>query len=161
MKVFIFSCVMLVLSAFFTIFQFEYNNHARHLEKLKFIAEEAAAAATQYYNLTEYAEGKIVFNQAEGIKAAEHILIANLDLTSSLQPTQSTYWRGPMSYDIEFFDDSTGYPSPLYMSAETGEQFILNQPSVVVTIHAGEARYSRFFSNENIRLASHTWEGRN
>jgi hypothetical protein len=160
MKIFVFACVMIVLSTFLMIFQFEYNNHARHMEKLKYVAEEAAAAATQYYDLPQYSEGKIIFNQSEGTKAADYVIKRNLKLSSSLQPTVSTYWKGPISYKIEFFDDSTGYPATFYTSDDTGESFILNEPSAVVTISAGEARYTKFFSNNNIRLASHTWQGR-
>ncbi len=74
MMKFLIGVLLIFISAWFTAYQDQYNRYERYMLKAKFDAEEVAAAAAQYFMPIEYSEGKYVFNQQEGIKAAEYIL---------------------------------------------------------------------------------------
>lgn len=168
MKWFLIGGAMFILCLSFTIFQNEYDRHHLEAEHVKFTAQEAAAAAAQYFVDTEYAEGRYVFNQAQGILAAEHIIKNDLELNDKFEPLPGSYWTEKVTYTIEFFDDKTitnmgtctGYPC-LYTHPTTDFVLTITQPTVIVTIYAGKARYTTlglFEQPQVYRTGAHEWK---
>lgn len=160
MKVYIYSLPLIVISFFFLIFQDEYNRLQRHLMVANYHAEEVAAAAAQYIDWTDYAEGRIVFNQFEGQRAAEYLLKKRMLLDDLLMPQTKSYWIDRIQYEIEFFDESNTVFPYLYQNPTTNYTRVLESPSVVVTIYLGRGRLSFYESPEYFRTAAHAWKGR-
>lgn len=165
MKWFIIGGAMLMLSLWFMLFQNDNDRHLLESEHLKFTAQEAAAAAAQYFVEEDYAEGSYVFNQAEGIEAAEYIIKNNLELENDFEPQKSSYWTKKVTYNIEFFDDETithtasctQFPC-LYVHETTDFALALTVPTIIITIYAGEARYTLFEKPPEVyRTGAHEW----
>lgn len=145
------------------VFQQDYNLHQLHSDNIRYVAEEAAAGAAQYFNLSKYADGIFEFNQAESIRAAEYIIKKDLKLNGDFTPIANTYWQDQITYTIEFFDDTnTVYPY-LYTSPVANYTETIAEPTVIVTINCGTPRYRVPFVNppDAIRLAAHAWKERN
>lgn len=161
MKVFLIGMAMALVSMLFIVFQEEYNRFNRYLHKEKFTTEEVAAAASQYRYLSDYSEGRIVFNQPEAIKAAEYVLKKNLKLNEDFTPLDNSYWKDTISYTIEFFDDSnTTFPF-LYEHDTNYFTLTLTDPTVIVTINLGSPDFSTFTNSHSFfRTAAHTWQER-
>lgn len=160
MKSYIMGLAIFLISISFTIFQQDYNLHQQHLYNLKFSAEEAAAAAAQYLDMVQYKNGSLVFNQAEGTKAAEYIIQQQLKLDENFAPTIGSYWQEQVKYKIEFFDDSNSTFPFLYTHETNMLSITVTEPTIVVTIDAGNPRYRMFANPPNaIRVASHSWKG--
>lgn len=160
MKSYIMGFAIFLISMSFTIFQQDYNLHQQHLYSLKFTAEEAAAAAAQYLELNQYKNGRLVFNQAEGTKAAEYIIKQQLKLDDNFAPLFGSYWHDQVQYKIEYFDDSNSTFPFLYTHEMTQISITIAEPTVVVTIDAGKPQYRMFANPPNaIRVASHSWKG--
>ncbi len=161
MKSFIIGLAMFIVSIGFTVFQQDYNLHQQHLYRLKFTAQEAAAAASQYYVKEEYGKGKFVFNQGEAIQAAEYIMAKQLKLDDFLLPQENSYWQEPVQYTIEFFDDANAAFPFLYEHDQDLFTLTITNPSVIITINAGNPRYRMLDNPPNcIRVAAHEWKDR-
>lgn len=163
MKVFIVAWAIVILYMSGLVFSEDNYNHERELIKLKYVSEEAAAAAAQYQDASYYKDGKFVFNETEGDKAAAYIIQQDLKLDNNFNPTSSSYWKQKVTYTVQYFDDSnTKYPY-LYTDPKGVLNHVITSPTVVVSIDAGKARY-RLISNENIpeayRVAAHSWKDR-
>lgn len=163
MKVWIFGFICILLLLMYNVFHQDYGLNERHLQDLKVVCEEASVAGALFVDQTEFKDGRIVFNQQESIKAIEAQIQAMLKLSASLSPTSSSYWIDQIKYQAYFFDDSnTTYPHS-FTDTDTGYTTLIKQPTVVVTINAGKARYrlpAFKNANDNIRSSSHVWEGR-
>lgn len=163
MKVFLIWMCLLVVDFMFLDFQDQYNRAERQSIRLKYIAEEAAAAAAQFYDYQEYALGRKVFNQAEGIRAAEAVIKNNLFLDNDFMPAENSYWTEQITYTIEFFDDSnTTYPY-LYEHASSYFTLAIGDPTVIVTINAGKPRFPVYITSnppDIFRTAAHEWKQR-
>lgn len=163
MKPLIIGAAALVLALFCFSFNHDIGLNRHALVDLRTVCEEASVAGTLFYYKDQYATGKIVFNLEESRKAIEAVIISMLELDEELNPVQGSYWHDKVSYKAYFHDDSnTVYPY-LFVDPDTGYTHLIKSPTVVVTINAGKARYSlQFFKNgpDNMRSASHTWEGR-
>lgn len=162
MKQFILGIAIFFISMLFTIFHQDYNLHQEHLFNLKFITAETAAAGAQFIELEEYKEGGLVFNQEEGKKACEYIIQKQLSLDEDMNPSIDSYWQGQIKCTIEFFDDSnTTFPF-LYSRDNGNFTLTITEPTVVVVLNAGKPRY-RLYNNTSdvIRIAAHSWKGRN
>lgn len=161
MKVFIISVVMVIICLTFEVYQQDYDLHQRHLYDLKYYAEEAAAAAAQYYDHQEYSTGNFIFNQAEGIKAAEYVMKKDLNLNDDFSQKAGNYWRDTVTYTIQFYDDDdipATYTDPIINYSVQ-----ITQPTVVVAINCGQARYRVPFIQlipTSRRIAAHEWKGR-
>lgn len=136
--------------------------YVRKNEQLKFVASEAAAAAGQYYNYSEYAEGRKVFNQPEAIRAAEHLIKYNLKLDNGFVPNGNSYWRDQITYQIFFYDDNNTVFPTLYTDPDNNFTIAIGDPTVVVRIIAGRGRF-RLTSTEPIavRTAAYEWKSYN
>ncbi|MFE5324644.1 hypothetical protein ACFQ88_38990 [Paenibacillus sp. NPDC056579] len=160
MKVFILSIVLVLLATIMMVNSQDHNTAQRYLYDLKFVAEEAAAAAAQYYVKNQYAQGRYQFDQDKGIVAAEYVIKKNLKLDDQFVPLSNSYWQEKITYSIEFFDDlNTTYP---YLYQHTSGDFTLaiGDPTVVVTINAGKARYRVLTAPSLYRTAAHTFKER-
>jgi hypothetical protein len=163
MKPFIIGVAALLLSLIFYLFLHDFNMNRQAFEDLKVVCEEASVAGALFIDQEEYSEGRIVFNQAESIKAIEAVIKTMLRLDDNMMPTPESYWQEQVTYRTYFYDDSnTVYPY-LFVDPETGYTHLIKSPYVVVTINAGEGRYTLPFLRtglDNIRSSGHTWEDR-
>lgn len=161
MKTFIMGTALFLISITFTVFQQDYNLHQQQIHNLKFTAEETTAAAAQYIVEIEYAEGRLVFNQVEGIKAAEYMIKKHLKVDDNFIPEDNSYWQEEITYVIEFFDDSNSTFPFLYEYNSTLFTLTITDPIVVITIDAGKPRYRILVNPPNaIRTAAHEWKSR-
>lgn len=161
MKSYIIGLALFILFMAFTIFQADYNRHQEQIQELKYIAEEVAAAAAQYIILNKYREGYLVFNQTAGDLAAFRMVQRNMELDTNLKPSLYSDWQGPITYNVDYYDDlNADYPHELLV-AELGQVLTITAPTVVVTINGGRANY-RFYQDppDIIALAAHEWRGR-
>lgn len=163
MKYFIFGLAVILICTFFAVFQQDYNLHELQMDKVKFVAEEAAAAAAQYYSYQKYSDGIFVFTQSEGVKAAEYIIKTNLNLDNNFNPNPNNYWTDKITYQIQFLDDeSVSFPYQ-YTDADTGRIETIVSPTVTVKINCGKARYRVPYIQiipPSIRQAAHEWKNR-
>lgn len=164
MKWFLMGSAFLVISTWFTLFQDQHDRHTLESEHVKWTAEQAAAAAAQYFVKNRYAEGFYVFNQAEGIQAAEYIIKSNLELDDNFDPLPGSYWTERVTYTIEFYDDDTiastgtctGYPC-LYIHPTNDFSLAIAYPTVIVSIYTGKARYSIIAAPDVYRTGAYEW----
>lgn len=163
MKTFLVSIATILICTLFQVFQVDYNLHQLHLNKLKICTESAAAAAAQYKNNVAYSNGIYQFNQAEGIKAAEHIIKKNLNVNEDFTQKPGNYWQDTVTYTIQFFDDTnTTYPYT-YTDAASGYTATIDEPTVIVAVSCGRARYRVPYITlipESRRITAHEWVGR-
>ena len=161
MKQFIIAAAILLFGVFVQIYNEDNNTYNRYNQVLKFVAEEAAAAAAQYYSKEDYGEGMIVFDQTEGVKAAEYVIKKNLYLDDSFMPIPNNYFKEKVNYTIEFFDHSSSSFPFLYTHDVIFFTEAIGDPTVVVTIDAGLARHRTLDTTDIpvlIRAASHEWK---
>lgn len=165
MKWFIVGTALFMISLRFLFFQTESDRNLIESEAVKFTAQEAASAAAQYFIDTEYAEGRYIFNQEEGIKAAEYVIKTDLELDNNFMPTKYSYWRDQVSYTIEFFDEQTigntagctEFPC-LYIHDTTDFSLAIAHPTVIITINTGRARYTFMTEPTVYRTGAHEWK---
>jgi hypothetical protein len=162
MKSLIVGLALSILFVSFTIYQQDHNSYIRALESLKYVADECSASASLYFDKSEYAEGRMVFNQSEGIKAIEYILKKGLKLDDSLNPLPNTYWTEQVDYKVYFYDDSNSTFPFLFVDPDTSFTKTISEPTVIVTINAGKPRYRLSFitASDAIRSSSYEYEGR-
>jgi len=130
------------------------------IHRLKWVAEEAAAAAAQYYDYEEYSQGRKIFNRVEGQKAAEYIIKDMLKLDEFFNPGPYSYWTDTISYEIFFYDDADLATGPIiYTDSDNFFTLAIGEPTVIVKINAGHGRY-RTLPNPPIaiRTAAHEWQ---
>lgn len=146
---------------------FQTDTHMMQERKmmLKSTAEEVAAAGAQYFDRNEFGEGYYIFNQAESSKAMDYILQDHLRLTETFLPTPQSYWQqsGEVQYEVTYIDyaNPTNTFPGTYNYTHFGEthSVLLFGPSVVVTINAGEPRYTLVDLEQDIYVhAIHTLE---
>lgn len=162
MKVFLFGIALFVIGVLYLHINQEENFMEEQDLKLHFVAQEAAAAAGQYFLPDPFAQGQYVFNQTQGNQAAQFIVEANLHLNDQLQPLQHSYWKGPVTVSIQYFDDSnTTYPY-LYEHPSGDFAEVFDSPSVVVTINAGQPVVPMISKNPPnlFRVGAYTWKKR-
>jgi len=161
MKSFIVSIALILLFNIYTVFQIDSDTYRRQLERLKFVAEECADSAALYYDLEAYSQGKIIYNQDEGIKAIEYMLKTHLKLDDSLKPV-SGYWQDQIQYDVYFIDEKNytfPYEFPYeFIDARTGYKMYIFEPTVIVTIEAGRGRMRLPFLSINSSIRSSAYE---
>lgn len=165
MKPFLMGVATLIFSLTFYLFIHDYNENKLANNELRIVCEEASVAGSLFIDLEEYSEGRIVFNQGQGDKAIRDIIIKSLKLDESLSPKVNSYWRDPIKYEVYYFDDSnTNFPYYSFKDEliEKDIEIIIKEPQVIVTINAGNGRYTLPFLrnlSDNIRSSSHSWSG--
>lgn len=161
MKILIWAFPIVVLMTLVLVFQEDFNQLHRQTMKLKFHTQEAAAAAAQFFDLNDYGQGKLVFNQEEAVRAAEYVLQHNLILDEDFSPRTDSYWQEVVRYEIEFYDESnTNFPY-LYEHASTYFTLLLTAPTVIVTVDAGTPQLRLWNDSRGImRTGAHTWQQR-
>lgn len=133
--------------------------HQAENNNLKNVASRASLAAGLYLETDAFGHGEIVFNQAEGIKAAEAIIQSNLALDNHFTPLERSYWQETVTYEIYFFDTSnTSFPHRFTHGA-TGYSKLLVAPTVIVSINGGKADYRLMeVDSDQIRTSSYEYK---
>jgi len=165
MKPFLMGIATLIFSLTFYLFIHDYNGNKLANNELRIVCEEASVAGSLFIDLEKYSEGQIVFDQGQGDAAIRDIIIESLKLDESLSPKMNSYWRSPIKYEVYYFDDSnTNFPYYSFKDEliEKDIEIIIKEPQVIVTINAGNGRYTLPFLrnlSDNIRSSSHSWSG--
>lgn len=159
MKSYIIGVSLFIVFAIFTTFQVDYNKHQEQRHLLKYFAEEAAAAAAQFTISTYYKDGYLVFNQSEGDLAARRVLKENMSLDENFLPFNNNYWMEQIDYMVYYCDDlNTDYPYK-FNEQNIGFEILIKEPTVVVIINAGKAKYSLMKNIPDIvAVAAHEWQ---
>jgi hypothetical protein len=178
MKIFIITVAVVIVYSFTMVFAQDYRQAQRNSYRLKYVCEELSATGAAFYDLEDYSEGYTIFNTEEGIKAIKDQLINLLSVDSSLTPIDNSYWLEPIKYKVYFYDDSgvckvysngSFEREKAFMYGSTHEDdltaynTVIFDPTVVVSINAGSARFRVKFLDvipDIIRSSSHEWEGR-
>ncbi|MDR3295357.1 MAG: hypothetical protein LBT26_05970, partial [Clostridiales Family XIII bacterium] len=118
--------VFLALTLLCTGFIFQQGDMGRYVRAqttLKALAEECAAGAALYFDEEAYADGHMVFNQAEGQRYIAH-MVGAASLGADVEAA------GAISADVFFYDDRSGY------GQNVGKYGVVYHPSVVVRLTA-------------------------
>lgn len=160
MIVIIIGLAITILSTMGLVDHQDHNFHQIYKNQIKFIAEEAASAAAQFYDVEAYSNGYKIFNKAEGEKAAIYIIKNLMNLDNNFNPVGNNYWQDKINIEIQFWDDSnldTLESTPLIYSSGN-HHVIINQPTVIVKIDAGKPRYRILESFNVIEIGAHSWK---
>lgn len=155
MKVFIYGLAVIILFSIFMIFQADNDSFLSDQEYLKSVADDCSNAAALYYDRARFAEGVKIFNKDEGNKAILYILKNNLHLNSDLTGNDESLHTAFRYYTYYIDGDGTitSFEGDVLISRETGSfpyQFreertgyekTVYEPTVIVTIDAGEFNY--------------------
>jgi hypothetical protein len=178
MKIFIITVAVVIVYSFTMVFAQDYRQAQRNSYRLKYVCEELSATGAAFYDLEDYSEGYTIFNTEEGIGAIREQITNLLSVDSSLTPVDNSYWLEPIKYMVYFYDDSGICKVYSNGSFEREEAFtygstheddwtayntVISDPTVVVSINAGPARFRVKFLDvipDIIRSSSHDWEGR-
>lgn len=164
MKELIMGLALMLVFTIFLFFQHDSNLHQEKEVELKALAQEAAAAAAQYFDREEYGNGYYEFVETEGTKAATDVIKAGLRLDDGMRPTNRSYWRnvGQITFDIQYIDHSefSSFPQNYsYVHPRGDLDLVLFGPSVIVTIHTGKANYTSIPINiDSHQIGIHTHE---
>lgn len=155
MKGYIIGSFVLVIMLFSNVFQSDHNNRLLAEEYVKETANTAANAAALYYEADEYGKGKIVYNQAEGDKAVQHVVRSFLKLDDGLNPLDDSYCTEQVVITTQYFDDSNTVFPYMYNDTEIGFSRLIVDPQVVVKINIGKPRYRlKFIVADNLVRSS-------
>ncbi|MDR0425338.1 MAG: hypothetical protein LBH39_07830 [Clostridiales Family XIII bacterium] len=121
MKVLVVFLGLLTMLSSMLFYQGDMGRYTRGRAFLKALAEECAAGAALYFDESEYAEGRLVFNQDEGMKYISHLL-ENTQMPPELKAL------GAPSCEALFYDDESGY------GQDVGGHAIASSPSVAVKL---------------------------
>jgi hypothetical protein len=163
MKWFITGLAFLFIGTISLVFQHNYNLHQEEMHYLKFVAQESAAGAAQYFSEEKYGDGFLVYNKVEGEKAAKNIIISLLNLNSDMTPSEHTYWKqtDKITYELLYFDEDS-YTFPLdytYVHPLGTTKLTMFGPSVIVKVNVGQAKYDWLESTaNNYRFGMHTFK---
>lgn len=91
MKSFITFIAILSVAVSIVIYDTDMGAYMQKQEKIKALAEDAAAGAALYYDEYSYGQGYMVFNRKEGIKFIDGIL-------------KGKFPEDEISYDLEYFE---------------------------------------------------------
>ncbi|MBC8390352.1 MAG: hypothetical protein H8E13_20180 [Actinobacteria bacterium] len=178
MKIFIITVAVVIVYSFTMVFAQDYRQAQRNSYRLKYVCEELSATGAAFYDLEDYSEGYTIFNTEEGISAIKEQITNLLSVDGGLTPVDNSYWLEPIKYKVYFYDDSEVCKVYSDGSFERKEAFtygntheddwtvynkVISDPTVVVSINAGPARFRVKFLDaipDIIRSSSHEWEGR-
>lgn len=162
MKEFLIGFAVTIVYTIIMVFSQDYSLAQQQYFKLKYVCEEVSASASLFYVKSEYANGRKVFNQAEGREIIENQIQTLLQLDDNFNPLANSYFTERVTYEAYFFDDSnTTYPE-VFTDPDTGYTRTIGDPTVIVTINAGEPRYRLTFIDapDMVISSSHEWKSR-
>jgi len=177
-KIFIITVAVIILYSFTVVFTQDYRQAQRNSYRLKYVCEELSATGASFYDLEEYSEGYTVFIAGEGMGAIRDQMTSLLSVDSSMAPVENSYWSKNVEYKVYFYDDSgicrvytngslereeAFVYSDLHKDDWTTYNIVISDPTVVVTINAGPARFRLRFLDplpDIIRSSSHEWQER-
>lgn len=163
MKWFITGWAFAIIASFSLVFQHNYNLHQEQMEYLKYVSQEAAAAASQYFYKDKYGDGYLIYNKDEGEKAAKAVIISLLKLNPDMTPTENTYWKrtNKITFDIKYFDEENNtFPMDYtYTHPKGNTNLTMFGPSVIVRINVGKAKYDWLKNDtEYYRIGVHSFD---
>jgi hypothetical protein len=150
-KVFITTIGTLILAAtiwVLTTTMYQYNEQS---DKMRWVADQAAAAGALYLDEAAAQEGMNAFVDAESLQAIKNVVCSNLHLDNNANPDTGAYVQRHVVVTAYLLDDQNcrvyrdgvlidsynfSYPYLLTV-ADTGYSHAVGHPSVVVTIDAG------------------------
>jgi hypothetical protein len=177
-KIFIITVAVVIVYSFTMVFAQDFRQAQRNSYRLKYVCEELSATAASFYDLEDYSDGYTIFDTEEGINAIKEQITSLLSVDSSLTPVDNSYWSEQIDYKVYFCDDSEICKVYFNGSFEREEAFtygttheddwtayniVISDPTVVVSINAGPARFRVKFLDllpDIIRSSSHEWKGR-
>lgn len=163
MKPFLIGMASFLLAAMLYSFVHDYNLNRHALNELRLTCEEASAAGALFIQNEDYSRGQKLFNKTESLKAIDAVMQEILKLDEDMNPVMGSYWRDTVQYSAYFYDDSnTVYPYS-FEDPSTGFTTLVTEPTVIVTINAGKARYAMTLlmnGPDTIRSAAHEWKER-
>jgi len=177
-KIFIITVAVVIVYSFTMVFTQDCRQAQRNSYRLKYVCEELSATGASFYDLKDYSEGYTIFNTEEGIAAIKEQITSLLSVDSGLAPLDNSYWSKQLEYKVYFYDDSEICKVYFNGSFEREEAFtygstheddwtsyntVISDPTVVVSINAGPARFRvKFLESlpDIIRSSSHEWKGR-
>lgn len=164
MKILIVTAGISVVFLLFIAFQVDHNRYLEQQVEIKSAAQDAADAAALYYDQESYAIGKKIFDQAEGIKAAQAIIENQTMLPAGIHYTVYFLDESGMStYQGGAFVGIANITLPyLFTELQTGYTKQINNSTVIVTIDAGTFEYTLPFLSDPplIRTSSYEYVGR-
>lgn len=170
MKVYIISAAIVIVLMGFFVFQTDHNRYMELTELLKSTANDCSHAAVLYYDKKNYSEGIKVYDKDSG----NHVV---LDLLKQTFSEGLTLRDQDINFSIYYFDggeNSTGllteyqngrrvqqkdisYPYR-FEEEKTGYSQEIKEPTVVVTIDAGEYNYRLPFVSDPELIRTSAYE---
>jgi len=177
-KIFIITVAVVILYSFTVVFTQDYRQAQTNSYRLKYVCEELSCTGASFFDREDYSEGYTIFNTEEGLIAIKDQITNLLSVDGSLTPLDNSYWSKQLEYKVYFYDDSEICKIYSNGNFEREEAFaynstheddwtayntVISDPTVVVTINAGPARFRVKILDvipDIIRSSSHEWEGR-
>lgn len=151
-------CGIIVVMSTLTGHYVETSVYTRLDNRLKNVSISAARDSVQFYDLNSYADGYIVFNYEDAVKAVEDNITSSLSIDSDFNPVDGSAWESRVSYTLALFDESLEskvfkdgvkidswkftYPTT-YTDEVTGYQFTIDYPGAVVSIDGGNYLFDK------------------
>lgn len=150
------------------------------IDELGHISKELSATGALFLDYKKgYAEGELIFNDPEGIKAIDGQIKELMKLNSDYSPLDNSYWQSNIKYKTYFYDESG--ICRVYENKELKDEFkfdfpylhkdndldykeTIAKPTVVVSIDAGIPRVrvksiqEELKNKRIIKASGYTWE---
>lgn len=176
MKTFIIGLALTLVLSTAMIFKMDNDEFQLTQERYKTIANNAADAASLYYNKEQFSNGIKVFNKTSGNQAAKDVILKGLSLNDERKGGITKYALGKHDYYIYFFDETgvlSKYKNGIFLSSEdivfpftfeeslTGYKTQVTEPTVLITIVAGKFDFRESFihDQELIRTSGYEYVG--
>lgn len=176
MKTFIIGVALTILLSTVMIFKIDNDEYQLTQDRYKTIANNAADAASLYYNKGQFSNGMKVFDKNSGNQATKDIIFKGLNLDSERKGGITQYALGRHDYYIYFFDETgvlSKYKNESFLSSEdivfpytfeealTGYKTQVTEPTVLITIDAGKFDFRESFihDQELIRTSGYEYVG--
>ena len=162
MKELLIGLAVTIVYTIIMVFSQDYSLAQQQYFKLKYVCEEVSASASLFYERSEYAVGRKIFDQVEGREVIDNQIQTLLRLDDSFNPLPNSYYTDRVSYEAYFFDDSNTIYPEVFTDPDTFYTRTIGDPTVIVTINAGEPRYRLTFIDapDMVLSSSHEWMSR-
>lgn len=143
---------LISLYSMFNVYQVDSNNYMRSSTKLKYICENTSFNGAQYLNPERYAQGLLIFDYDESLKAIHYGIKSALNVYDDLTPRPESSLKDSVKYKVIFIDESLigkvysngilesqfSFSFPYkYVDTDNGYSREVYQPTVFVKINLG------------------------
>jgi len=167
-KQYIIAAGLVIVLAFSFVFTNDTNTLFEQKKKLNYVAQDMSNAAALFYDEEYFSKGYIVFNEAEGEKAAAHILKDKFGMNGL--KASNDYYQDAFTYDIYFYDDSLTmrhyhngvkvdskafiYHNEIFTDSK-GVRHTIKVPTVISEVNAGKPSFhADLFDELNVKVKS-------